>query len=94
MRLLEVEAREQENTMMRTLMKKYEDDDVVQGLKRKELIEKSKGEVLQANDVSQSTCLSASSFSSMVRTLLDIRRRRFGERESRKRPRERRWRTS
>ena len=52
LRLLEVEAREQENTMMRTLMKKYEEDDVVQGLKRKELIEKSKGEVLEANEVS------------------------------------------
>jgi len=50
LRLLEVEAREQENSMMRTLMKKYEEDDVVQGLKRKELIEKSKAEVLDANE--------------------------------------------
>lgn len=50
LRLLQVEARDQENVAMRNTMKKYEEDDKVAAEKRRELIEKSKAEVLLAND--------------------------------------------
>jgi hypothetical protein len=49
-RLMEVEAREQENGAMRGLMKKYETEDAANAQRRKEAIEKSKKEVLIAND--------------------------------------------
>lgn len=50
-RLLEVEAREQENGNMRSLMKKYEEADRLAATKRHEMIEKSKAEVILANEV-------------------------------------------
>eukprot|EP01038_Epipyxis_sp_PR26KG_P006529 gene6529-8971_t len=48
-KLLELEAREQENNAMRNLMKKYEDEDSAAAAKRKILIEKSRLEVISAN---------------------------------------------
>ena len=49
-RLLQVEAREQENVAMRNTMQKYAQDDLVAAEKRRELIEKSKAEVIKANE--------------------------------------------
>ena len=49
-RLLELEARELENQAMKNLMKRYEEEDVVNAEKRSVLIEKSKKEVLLANE--------------------------------------------
>lgn len=48
-RMLQMEAREQENQNMRTLMKKYEEEDAVAAAKRAVQIEKSRAEVMIAN---------------------------------------------
>lgn len=48
-RMLQMEAREQENQNMRTLMKKYEEEDAVAAAKRAVQIEKSREEVMIAN---------------------------------------------
>jgi hypothetical protein len=49
-KLLAAELREQENNAMRALMKKYENEEVVQSSKRKVAIEKSRLEVVAANE--------------------------------------------
>jgi hypothetical protein len=49
-RMLELEAREQENLAMRALMKKYEDEDVVAAERRQRSIEQSRLEVIKANE--------------------------------------------
>lgn len=49
-KLLAAEAREQESQQMKSLMKKYEDDDAVSAAKRKIEIERSKVEVITANE--------------------------------------------
>lgn len=49
LKLLQLEAREQENLAMRNTMKKYAEEDEVNAQKRKVLIEKSKEEVMKAN---------------------------------------------
>jgi hypothetical protein len=49
-RLLEKEAKEQENMAMRNLMKRYEDEEEANGKRRKEAIEMSKIEIITAND--------------------------------------------
>lgn len=49
-RLIQLEAREQENQAMRNLMKKYEDEDVRTAERRKVEIEKSRVEVIKANE--------------------------------------------
>lgn len=49
-KLIAAEAREQENQMMRNLMKKYEDEDRIAASKRHVEIERSKIEVMAAND--------------------------------------------
>lgn len=49
-RMLELEAREQENVAMRSLMKKYEDEDVVKAERRQKSIEQTRAEVIRANE--------------------------------------------
>lgn len=49
-RMLELEAREQENLAMRGLMKKYEDEDAVMAERRQRAIEQSRLEVIKANE--------------------------------------------
>eukprot|EP00607_Mallomonas_marina_P006858 CAMPEP_0182427666 /NCGR_PEP_ID=MMETSP1167-20130531/18959_1 /TAXON_ID=2988 /ORGANISM="Mallomonas Sp, Strain CCMP3275" /LENGTH=495 /DNA_ID=CAMNT_0024610065 /DNA_START=74 /DNA_END=1561 /DNA_ORIENTATION=+ len=49
-KLLEAEAREQENLQMRALMQKYEEEDKSAAERRRIEVEKSKLEVLQANE--------------------------------------------
>ena len=50
-KLLAAELREQENAAMRTMMKKYESEDAITAAKRKIEIEKSRIEVIAANEV-------------------------------------------
>lgn len=49
-RLLELEAREQENLAMRQLMRKYEEEDEVAAAKKRVEIERSRAEVVKANE--------------------------------------------
>jgi Trichohyalin-plectin-homology domain len=49
-RLLEHEAKEQEHLAMRSLMKKYELEEERNNLRKKELIEQSKKEIIEANE--------------------------------------------
>lgn len=49
-RMLELEAREQENVAMRSLMKKYEDEDIVKAERRQKSIEQTRAEVIRANE--------------------------------------------
>eukprot|EP01039_Chlorochromonas_danica_P009593 gene9593-10603_t len=49
-RLLELEAREQENLAMRHLMRKYEEEDEVAAARRRVEIERSRAEVVKANE--------------------------------------------
>lgn len=49
-RMLQLEAREQENIAMRNLMKSYEDEDRTNAARRAKDIEKSRAEVIRANE--------------------------------------------
>lgn len=49
-RLLEQEQKEQENASMRSLMQRYEREEEEAGARKKELVERSKREIIAAND--------------------------------------------